>query len=78
MIEELLAFLNRGGVTTVAQMARQLDTTPALVEQMIEHLGRLGRIQPLGVTCGTTCGGCALASACGVKLWTRMNTDERG
>ncbi|HEY4688082.1 MAG TPA: FeoC-like transcriptional regulator [Anaerolineae bacterium] len=64
MIEELLSRLKRGGVLTVAQMARELHTTPALVAQMIEHLERLGCVKSLSAECSVPCGGCPVAVQC--------------
>ena len=35
MFDQLMSMLKRGGTVTVDQMARELDTSPELVGQMI-------------------------------------------
>jgi hypothetical protein len=35
-----------------------------MVLAMLEHLQRLGYIQPYGEVCGDGCGGCSLSQAC--------------
>lgn len=77
MIERLLDLLRTGGVRQVADMAHELETTPALVEMMLEHLEQTGHLmRPDGGTGGQGCGGaevqgsqercaaCALAGSC--------------
>ena len=46
MLEKLMSMLNRGGTVTVAEMARNLDTTPEVVAGMIDHMTRTGQLQP--------------------------------
>ncbi len=40
MFDKLMTRLKRGGTVTVDQMARELDTSPEVVGQMIDHLTR--------------------------------------
>lgn len=74
MLEKLLAEIHAGGTLEVNALAERLDTTPALVTVMLEHLQRAGRLHPYE-TCGDACAGCSLKSACpaksqaGVRLW---------
>lgn len=86
MIERLLDLLHAGGVYRVADLARELDTTPALVEAMLENLERMGYLRRTdggasGQWCRGTevrkslggCEGCALAGACaaaGSRVWS--------
>lgn len=79
MLTELLARLRAGGVRRVADLARELDTTPELVELMLEELVRLGYLRPLEQTCGATCEGCAISDFCaagGGRVW--MLADGKG
>jgi len=75
MLERLLAEIRAGGTFETTTLAAKLGTSPAMVEAMLDHLQRLGRLQPYQ-SCGDGCGGCNLKSACqsktrgdGVKLW---------
>lgn len=71
MLERLIALLEEGGTYRVADLARALDTTPELVEMMLEDLARRGRIRPVDPTCPSShaaCADCPLASHCSVPL----------
>ncbi|MBN1373679.1 MAG: hypothetical protein JW987_17200 [Anaerolineaceae bacterium] len=75
MLERLLAEISAGGTFETSTLAAKLETSPAMVEAMLDHLQRLGRLQPYQ-SCGDGCGGCSLKSTChsksradGVKLW---------
>jgi len=63
-LEKLMLLLKRGGTVTFEQMAHELDTTPALVAELIGYLERAGRLKPMGADCGQVCAGCALARDC--------------
>jgi hypothetical protein len=64
MLEKLMSMLNRGGTVTVAEMARNLDTTPEVVAGMIDHMTRTGQLQPMNVSCDLACHQCRLARDC--------------
>lgn len=73
MLEELLRILRAGGTHRVADLARALDTTPALVEMMLEELARRGYVRPVAA-CPEECASCPLADQCipaqpGGKVW---------
>ncbi|MGB9776909.1 MAG: FeoC-like transcriptional regulator [Anaerolineae bacterium] len=63
MLERLLEILQRGGTYRVSDLARALDTTPALVEMMLEELARAGYVKPVA-TCTEACASCPLADSC--------------
>jgi hypothetical protein len=67
MIEKLLYEIRRGGPLELKTLASHLGTSPEMVTAMLEHLQRLGYIQPYGETCGTGCGGCAFSQACSIN-----------
>ncbi len=73
MLNWLLELLRAGGTHRVVGLARELDTTPALVEAMLEHLARMGYLRPVGGECDTKCAGCPLAGLCaagkGGRVW---------
>ena len=64
MLEEMLHEIRNGGALDASRLAARLGTSPAMVHAMLEHLQRLGYIQPYGEACGEGCGGCSLSPAC--------------
>ncbi|HPC81993.1 MAG TPA: FeoC-like transcriptional regulator [Thermoanaerobaculaceae bacterium] len=71
MLERLLAAL-AAGVTSVSELARTLDTSPALVETMLEDLARRGLVQAVE-GCKGACSACGVAgclSAWRGRAWT--------
>ncbi|MBN1180111.1 MAG: hypothetical protein JXD18_12940 [Anaerolineae bacterium] len=74
MLNNLLVLLQTGGTHRVADLARELDTTPEMVEAMLESLERMGKLQPVERTCGGACGTCSLAGLCAAgnnnRVWT--------
>jgi hypothetical protein len=57
----------------VADLTRELNTTPELVEIMLEDLCRMGYLKRVGGECGGKCAACPMASLCAAggagKLW---------
>jgi hypothetical protein len=66
MLEYVLKRVAGGGIHSVSELARELDTTETLVEQMLEDLERMGYLRRVALGCGGHCDGCEAASACGV------------
>ncbi|HEY73438.1 MAG: hypothetical protein B6I35_08755 [Anaerolineaceae bacterium 4572_32.2] len=66
MLNRLLELLWAGGTHRIADLAHELETTPALVEMMLEDLGQMGYLKRVGGECGGGCGGCSLARLCSV------------
>ncbi len=73
MLEQLLQMIRDEGGVYITLFARRLNTTPALVEQMLAHLERTGYLEAVQ-TCQTShCHGCRAASLCNQKsprAWT--------
>jgi predicted transcriptional regulator len=76
MLERLLAEIHSGGPLEINSLAARLDASPAMVAALLEHLERLGYIQPYQDTCGDGCRGCSLSEMCSpgasprkVRLW---------
>ncbi len=63
MLEKLMEILRAGGTHRVSDLARALDTTPELVEMMLEDLTRAGYVKPVAA-CSEACAACPLADAC--------------
>jgi hypothetical protein len=64
MLNRLLELLRAGGTHRVADLAHKLDTTPALVEAMLEDLTRMGYLKQVSGKCAGGCAGCSLAGLC--------------
>ncbi len=56
--------MKRGGTVTVAEMARELDTTPEVVAGMIDQMTRTGQLHPMNVSCDLACNQCLLVRDC--------------
>jgi len=63
MLEKLLEILRAGGTHRVSDLAHALDTTPELVEMMLEDLARAGYVKPVAA-CPGACASCPLVSTC--------------
>ncbi len=74
MLHQLLELLRAGGTHRITDLSRELETTPELVEVMLEDLGRMGYLKRVGGKCSGRCGGCSLAGLCsagsGGQVWT--------
>jgi hypothetical protein len=74
MLNQLLDLLRAGGTQQITDLARALDTTPGLVEVMLEDLCRKGYLKQVSGECGKDCGSCSMAGLCAVgapgQLWT--------
>lgn len=63
MLEKLLSEIRTGGTLEVNTLATRLQTSPQLVQAMLEHLQRAGYIRDYS-SCETGCSGCALSEDC--------------
>ena len=79
MLERLLSLVGQGGVHSYTDLARQLEVTVGLVEQMLEDLARMGYLRPVSDGCESHCANCPTASSCETVGSTRMWTlTEKG
>jgi len=71
MLEQLLARISQKGAVSLAELARELDTSPALVESMLADLERRGYLE-LVESCATGhCAGCSVKNSCQTpRMWT--------
>ena len=74
MLNRLLESLQEGGTHRVADLARELETTPELVEMMLNDLCRMGYLKQVREECSEKCEACPMASLCAAgsegQLWT--------
>lgn len=65
MLERLMTEIRAGGPLEAAQLAKRLDTTPQMVEAMLEHLRRMGVLNAYEQnSCAEACQGCSLKGFC--------------
>lgn len=64
MLKRVLQTIAAGRVGSTAELAAALDTSPALVDAMVEQLERSGMLERVG-ECGDVCAGCPV-EGCGV------------
>jgi len=72
MLERLLSLVGQGGVHSYTDLARQLDVTVELLEQMLQDLARMGYLRLVADGCETQCAGCPLAETCAAGGPTRV------
>jgi DNA-binding HxlR family transcriptional regulator len=60
MLSRLLDLLREGGTRRVSDLAHDLDTTPELVETMLEDLARMGYVKRVAFQCSETCAACPM------------------
>ena len=77
MLNQLLELLREGGVRRVADLARELDTTPKLVELMLQDLARMGYLKQAAGGCAGACASCAMAETCAAGCDGRNRFGER-
>ncbi|PKO05674.1 MAG: hypothetical protein CVU41_10450 [Chloroflexi bacterium HGW-Chloroflexi-3] len=76
MLNKLLELIHQGGSLTPITLAQQLDTTPTMVEMMIDELTRRGmlKVSEFEKNCDPeSCGSCYLTKTCHSKtqrMWT--------
>jgi hypothetical protein len=65
MLERLMTEIRAGGPLDAAKLAVTLETTPQMVEAMLEHLQRLGLLSAYqNASCSDACQACSLKGFC--------------
>ena len=67
MLEQLLKMVATGGIHSYAQLARDLNVSEALLEQMLENLERMGYLQRMDAACDSHCDHCGVSTNCTVR-----------
>ena len=82
MLDHLVELLRTGGTRRVADLARELDTTPKLVEVMLEDLCRMGYLKRVVGGCGEKCASCSMSGLCAAggdgQLWALTELSQSG
>jgi hypothetical protein len=66
VLKRVLQTIAAGRVSNTAELAAALDTSPAMVEAMVEQLARSGMLERVG-ECGDACAGCPV-EGCGAGV----------
>jgi len=83
MLKRLLSLIAANeGVSSLDELAREMDVPPAMAEQLISELVRAGYLRTAYGGCEPVgCGACPLHSRCqppvGVGLWELTNKGRR-
>ena len=72
MLEKLLNLLKDPRTHSLNDLAQALDTTPAMIEAMLEDLERMGYVRQV-TGCTQNCQGCYLKTSCtpasAARIW---------
>ncbi|PWH13764.1 MAG: hypothetical protein DDG59_13770 [Anaerolineae bacterium] len=71
MLDRLLIEMEGSQTLSVERLATRLNTTPALIQMMLEHLERQGRVEAVEF-CQDGCEGCPLGALCEVEKRQRL------
>jgi hypothetical protein len=63
-LAEMLRLLADGGIHSTAELARRLKIGEGLLTAMVDDLSHRGYLAAVDQTCGATCDGCGVRSAC--------------
>ncbi|HUV74265.1 MAG TPA: FeoC-like transcriptional regulator [Anaerolineae bacterium] len=81
MLERLLVILGQSGAVSYGDLARGLGVDQELVQQMVEHLARLGYLRPVAGSCGEGCKACPVEDHClsggSDQIWTLTEQGRR-
>jgi predicted ArsR family transcriptional regulator len=81
MLERLLVILGQSGAVSYGDLARGLGIDQQLVQQMVEHLARLGYLRPVAGSCGEGCKACPVDDQClsggSDQIWTLTEQGRR-
>lgn len=73
MLERLLRILAREEITTMGELAERLNTSPGLLEQMLQDLSRGGYVELVDIACNGHCAACEESPICalvhGKRVW---------
>lgn len=79
MLKRILSILDRGETRSIADLARHLEVSHDVLDQMLAQLESLGYLCAAGGECEVACSGCSLSSSCPAqgsgRLWALT---ERG
>ncbi|RLC81126.1 MAG: hypothetical protein DRI61_04360 [Chloroflexi bacterium] len=72
MLRDLLRLIGQEGIHNPLELAKRLEVSQALLEQMLEDLARMGYLKPAASQCPGQCVSCPLLNRCAVGGQTRV------
>jgi len=72
MLVEVLQLLAREEVFSKAELARRLEVSEEMVEQMLEELVRKGYLKAASISCEQSCSACPMRDVCAVRGGNRL------
>lgn len=76
MLEKLISEIRQGGTLDASKLAVRLNTSPQMVEAMLEHLRQTGLLRAYETSCSDACPGCSVQGFCdpdkkrsGIQIW---------
>ncbi len=82
MLRQLIKIMAEGQVHSKMELARRLEVSERLVEQMLEDLTRMGRLEAVSAPCSAECRFCPLAKECNseppVRSWVLTSKRNHG
>lgn len=78
MLNRMLELLREGGTRRIRNLAIELDTTPELVESMLEDLARMGYVRRISTVCSEECMACPLSGTCAAGKPSEQGSNGQG
>jgi len=72
MLVEVLQLLAREKVFSKAELARRLEVSEEMIEQMLEELVQKGYLKTASISCEQSCSTCPMHDVCAVKGGDRL------
>ncbi len=70
MLQRILQHITRYNRVSIAELAKNLDISPEMVESMLEQLERLGYLEAVQGCSTNVCDGCSGPGVCRpVRIW---------
>ena len=83
MLADLMTEIRAGGTLETTKLAKKLNTSPEMIDAMMDHLRRIGFIKAYE-TCGDACTGCSVSQMCDPEkkkgmgqIWQYQQSSEK-
>ena len=79
MLHQFLKIIRAGEMQSLLEIARQMDISPTMVNQIADQLARQGYLQEVRQECSSpesTCSDCLASSTCSVAIHRWVLTDK--
>lgn len=83
MLADLMCEIRAGGTFETSKLAKKLNTTPEMIEAMMDHLSRIGFLKNYE-PCSDACSSCSVSQMCDPKkkkaiaqIWQYEQSQEK-